>query len=332
MKPFAARIKRVALAMMALSALGVSSSAFAALGETSADTDITNTATVNYNVGSVPQTAITSNVATFKVDHKVDLSITSNGPTNTNPGSLDQGLSFTVANEGNYQDTFTLGAVNQAGDQFDVTGIEYYLDNGTTPNVKDAGDTLIPPTGVVVPRDSSVVVLVVSDIPLTATNGQIANVQLTATAAAQTAGADNPNAVDRVWADAGNDGAESVASNYLIQAATLSVVKSAAVVSDPVNGASPNAKAIPGAVVQYTITVTNNGAVPAAAVVLTDNIPSNTTYEASSMTLGGTPLSDAGPTGSTTGSPVTSITINAGTVGFAPGSNVATATFRVRVN
>src|SRR5262245_36080146 len=110
MKPFAARIKRVALAMVALSAVGVSSSVFAAVGETTAGTDITNSATVNYSVGLVPQTAVTSNTATFKVDHKVDFSVTSNGVTNTNPGALDQGLSFTVANEGNFDDTLTLAA------------------------------------------------------------------------------------------------------------------------------------------------------------------------------------------------------------------------------
>jgi uncharacterized repeat protein (TIGR01451 family) len=334
MKSFAARIKRVALAVMALSAMGVSSSVFAAVGETTAGIDITNTATVNYTVGSVAQTPVASNVATFKVDRKVDLTVTGGSPTTTNPGRVDQALIYTVANTGNDADTFTLGATNQGSDGFDTTGIEMYLDDGD--NTFDSGDTLIT-APLPLARDTSAVVFVVSDIPLTATNGQTAILQLAATTT-QTAsgGADDPNVVDVVFADAGNNGTENDDNNYTIEAATLSVVKSAAVVSDPVNGISPNAKAIPGAVVRYSIVVTNNGAAAAAAVTLTDNIPNNTTYVANSMTLDttGTPVSltDTGSddAGTATGAPVTALSVVAGNVTGSGGT--ATVTFRVTVN
>jgi uncharacterized repeat protein (TIGR01451 family) len=43
----------------------------------------------------------------------------------------------------------------------------------------------------------------------------------------------------------------------------------------------------PGDVLHYTITVTNNGAVPATGVVLSDGVPANTTYVADSTTLNG---------------------------------------------
>ncbi len=46
----------------------------------------------------------------------------------------------------------------------------------------------------------------------------------------------------------------------------------------------------PGDVLRYTITVYNNGAVPATAVDLTDMVPANTTYVADSVTLNGQPV------------------------------------------
>jgi uncharacterized repeat protein (TIGR01451 family) len=46
----------------------------------------------------------------------------------------------------------------------------------------------------------------------------------------------------------------------------------------------------PGDVLRYTITVYNNGNVPATAVVLRDNVPADTTYVANSTTLNGLPV------------------------------------------
>jgi len=46
----------------------------------------------------------------------------------------------------------------------------------------------------------------------------------------------------------------------------------------------------PGDVLRYTITVYNNGKVPATAVELFDNVPANTTYVADSVTLNGLPV------------------------------------------
>jgi uncharacterized repeat protein (TIGR01451 family) len=58
---------------------------------------------------------------------------------------------------------------------------------------------------------------------------------------------------------------------------SLMVMKSVQVLSDPVNGVSTDAKAIPGAEVQYTITVTNSGTgeVYNNTTVITDTVPTN---------------------------------------------------------
>jgi uncharacterized repeat protein (TIGR01451 family) len=336
MTSFVAHIQRVklakaSLAAVLLSSLGVMQSAYAV--GTAAGTDITNTATVNYTVGGVNQTPVDSNITTFEVDRKVDLTVTNGVATTTTPGAANQATLYTVANTGNGTDSFTFAPTNQAGDDFDVTNLRVYRDNGTTPNVFDAGDTLIAPaTPVSFTADQSIVFFIVSDIPVGATNGQDSVVRLTATTTStETVGADNPLVVDVVFADTDGDGIQFDDNQYNIQAATLAVVKSVAIISDPVNGVGADRKAIPGAVIEYSIVVTNSGAVNATAVTLSDSIPTNTTYVANSMTLNATALTDAADAdgGSTTGAPVTAITVVAGSVASAGGT--ATVTFRVTI-
>lgn len=59
--------------------------------------------------------------------------------------------------------------------------------------------------------------------------------------------------------------------------ATLSVTKLSSILSDPVN-ATTNPKAIPGALVNYCILVTNPGSATATSIVATDVIPSDLTF------------------------------------------------------
>jgi uncharacterized repeat protein (TIGR01451 family) len=76
---------------------------------------------------------------------------------------------------------------------------------------------------------------------------------------------------------------------YYVQTAALAVAKTSTVVSDPINGAlAPGVfpKAIPLAVVEYGITLTNTGAVSASVVTVTDLIPANTTFATGTYNAG----------------------------------------------
>jgi len=55
------------------------------------------------------------------------------------------------------------------------------------------------------------------------------------------------------------------------------------VISDPFNGGS-NPKAIPGAIIRYTIDIANSGTTNADAVIVADQIPANTTFLSGSVT------------------------------------------------
>ncbi len=82
----------------------------------------------------------------------------------------------------------------------------------------------------------------------------------------------------------------------------------------------------PGDTLQYTITVTNSGAIPATGVVLSDAVPANTTYVANSVRMNGVAVADTSPgvLPLTNGMGVSGGTLAAG------GTSVVT--FKVQVN
>ena len=87
----------------------------------------------------------------------------------------------------------------------------------------------------------------------------------------------------QVRTDAARDGQHSDDDAYRIVTATLAVTKTSEVISDPFNGTTLP-KRIPGAVVEYCITVQNNGAADATSVVLTDVLTTQpVTFQAGSL-------------------------------------------------
>ena len=66
---------------------------------------------------------------------------------------------------------------------------------------------------------------------------------------------------------------------------SITVTKVSSVLSDPVNGTT-NPKAIPGAVIEYCILVSNTGTNTLNSVVASDTLPANFTYGAGTMTSG----------------------------------------------
>lgn len=370
MKP----INSLRLAVAMGLSLGMLPHAFAA--GTSAGSDITNTASVDYKVGGVSQTPVDSNTTTFKVDRKINLTVAEVGgaTTTTVPGATAQVTTFTVTNNANSTLDFKLAASNKAGDDFDLTGLAVYVESGATPGYQAAEDTATYIDELA--ADGSKTVYVVGAIPAGATNGQVANVTLTATAAQSvdgsgnyvaTAGSlasdaaesnvgvvDDPAFVDTVFGDiagstdAARDGKHSADDSYTISTATIAVTKSSTVITDPFNcttagdpaSCTSSPKAIPGAVVEYCLDVSNSGGAAADSIVLTDSIPTNTTYVPSSIMSGATGTGTACDVGSGTAktdasdvdsaeSDGSSVTIRSASIGTGASFK---ATFRVKVD
>lgn len=271
---------------------------------TDAGSTIANTVTLNYQVGGVAQTAIqaTDNII---VDRKVNLTVAEVGSvtTSVSPGQTAAVTTFTVTNTSNATIDIGLVAAQQAGgtaahggtDAFDLTGLGMFRDTNAN-GVYDVGtDTAVTYLDELA-EDAVATIFIVGNVPIGATNGQVAGVTLTGTAQASgaagtqganlaaTAGA-NTAGVDTVLADAAglagdiaSDGRSSDNDDYTISAPLMSVFKTSRVVSDPINGTT-NPKMIPGAVVEYCLIAVNAaGGATATNVALSDPLPAQTTY------------------------------------------------------
>lgn len=273
-------------------ATGIASPAYAA--GTTSGTSITNTVNVTYNVGGVLQNPLSAS-DTFTVDRKINLTVTEVGSTTTqvSPGQLAAVTTFDVANLSNATIDIALAASNLTGDNYDVSNFKYYVDtngNGTY----DVGTDLQVAYLDQLAADGIKRIFVVADIPLGQTTGQIANIRLSGTASEATAAGSlgttivatsgaNTTGVDTVLADTnanGNTAIDGIAfaqDSYTILAAALSAAKTSRIISDPINGTT-DPKAIPGAVVEYCIAVTNGGGADATSVAINDPLPGATLY------------------------------------------------------
>lgn len=268
---------------------------------TAAGTDITNSATLKYSVGSIAQGDICSSPSgnntntctdtTFKVDNKVNLNIVSAGALTVVPGSTTQTLTFTVSNTGNNTQDYvvTLAQKTATSDTVTFSGTTY-ADSFDPSNcsLKDsAGVALTGGRLTNVLRDTSRTVLVVCDIPkvngstaLTNADAAVVSVKAVTYIAGggalqnqSTATTNDLNLVETIFADgAGSDdsataGDYSARSAYAIQTSDLKVTKSVITLCDPIGGALTGAytpKSVPGAYMRYTITIANANTSPTA--------------------------------------------------------------------
>jgi uncharacterized repeat protein (TIGR01451 family) len=279
-----------------------------AMATTQSGTDVLNTVNVSFQVGGVTQVAPPAATNTFKVDRKVLFTISEKTPAGTTNVSANQTgaiTSFTLSNTSNDILDFTVTPANilngnaapRGTDAFDLTGLLICQDNDNN-GVCDAAaaasvtiDNLAKDTG-------TTTILIIGTIPGSATNGQIGGVTATATAlngdgtaitAATDATVNGALTVETVFADTGRNGIESADDDYTVAAAALTVLKTSRVVFDNINGAGTNAdptnpKSVPGATVEYCISIANaSGAATASSLNISDIVPANTTFVAGSI-------------------------------------------------
>jgi uncharacterized repeat protein (TIGR01451 family) len=332
--------------LVAVAALGATPALAAG---TASGSTITNTVTLSYQVGGVSQNNVTANNS-FTVDRKVNLTVAEVGSATTtvSPGQTAAVTTFTVTNNSNAPLDFALAVAQLAGgaaphggtDAFDISAPTIYADTNTNGTYDAGTDTVITYLDEIV-ADATRTVFVVGGVPLGQSTNAVAAVTLTATAreaggsgsqgaaVTQTAGA-NTAGVDTVFADvagatdAARDAAHSAQDDYTVQAANLTVAKLSYVISDPFNNTT-DPKMIPGAVVEYCVTVSNAaGSATATNVSISDTIPGTTTFVAGSIMTGATVSGGTCSGGSAGGS------FAAGTVSATLGSVAASATAAVR--
>jgi uncharacterized repeat protein (TIGR01451 family) len=274
---------------------------------TAAGTTVSNQASLSFEVLGISQTPVTSNVYDFVVDRKIDLTVatTDVAEVQVAPGSTGNLLTFTVENTGNDTQDFALSAVARVGgtaafggtDNVNAASVAVFVESGATPGYQVGEDTATFIDELA--ADGTGTAYIVGNFATGSyNNGDIASYHLLVegragggasslgAALSETAGGDTPGTVDTVFADgqgsdttndAARDAKFSDDSDYLVSAANLTVTKTSVVVSDPSNGTT-NPKAIPGAIIEYTVTISNaSGAATASNITFSDSLASEIT-------------------------------------------------------
>jgi len=314
-------LKRMASALAA-AALLWSAAGIAGAAGTTAGTVVSNTATVDYTVNAVVQPQVASLAADFMVDRRVDLTVTTLESTEVlvTPATANNGTAYTLTNTSNAALDFALTAANFAtnpfappADNFDIVTMTAVVDNGDS--VCDAGDVGGATTAANLAEDASVVVCVLVTIPGGQANDDVAAVTLTATAQelgggalSEEAGADVVGSMQTVFADGdgasaaevARDAAHSDAASYQVQSADVTIAKTETLISDPINNVT-FPRHIPGAIVEYQVTVTNaaGSAFPATSLTISDVLSADVLFRpdtyavAEGIDVDGTPQTNA---------------------------------------
>jgi uncharacterized repeat protein (TIGR01451 family) len=248
---------------------------------TRAGTLVENTATVDYDVATVQQTQLSSNTVQFAVDRRVNFTMTALGGAlvPVTPGGNDYFFDFLLTNTSNSVLDFNVAIAQMVGglvrpgqtDDADMPTVDYAVSadfvSGTDPDPVRLGPQFVDE----LEADDAIRIRVFGDAGLAMTNGQIAGVELTLNGADGGAAtfegaplvdgvANTDLGVENVFADAGNDNSEVDRDGFIVVSADLAVTKAYAVILGDLGSGLP----IPGATIEYTITIVNSSLTTAA--------------------------------------------------------------------
>ena len=243
----------------------------------------------------------------FTVDRLIDLTVVSNGDNTVAPGATDEELIFSVTNDGNDTQAYALSVVEEGGDDIDTDDpagatpvLVYYIDDGDGVYEPGAGDgtaiTYDPLNPPELGPDEVLWVVITQDIPVGAVDGNTADLTLVADTLEP---ATSPNAGDPVTGDTDgntltgaaenvladgsgtanegpNAGDHSATGTYIVSAADVNASKAVTVHSEDgtgctvIPGTVTGGYSIPGACVEYVITVENTGSTAATNILIND--------------------------------------------------------------
>lgn len=302
---------------------------------------------------SQPDVDTTAAPAEFTVGNKVIVTVaTSNiapgvtvvpGKSTAQLIAAQKVLTFTVTNGGNARQDYVLTPTAKASttpdpfgganDSFDLTGVTVFVEDGTTPGYQSAEDTAttidnldpgaktvyIVPNGAANTIPAGLADGSTSVYSLLATTYKVDGATLEAEGNASVTSTVGSCNADIVFADTtvgsddpAEDGQDSDRSTYSVCTANIAVSKTSVVYSDPINGTTLP-KAIPGAIVRYTISLQNTGCTSATLTTITD-VLSNELQIVS--TAAGASWSVAASTRGTTSGTLTADTADAGSDGL----------------
>jgi len=302
---------------------------------TLAGTSIENQATVTYNAGAGTVSASSGKVF-VTVQELINATIVSQDSGNVSVSSPQTNafLKFQLTNTGNGNESFVISQQNLTGtDDFDATFSNVYLDDGDGVFEPGTGDVVyVNSAAPSISPDAFIVVWVASSIPTAIPDGDTADVQVKALSKTfSDDGQTSPNAgaVVNAQGDAGTDAVLGTnAANadddatFIVSDIDVAITKVLSAVRDNLGGGGT--QAVPGAEVDYTLTVSVTGTGNANNISVSDPLPTQLKLKDSIsgvITVGGVAetASAADSDGTSYDANTNTITVELGTVAAGSG-------------
>lgn len=270
---------------------------------TSAGTQISNQAFLEFKQGNSGVIHLSSNISTFNVDELLDLQLNwiDSSKVSVNSPDVARVLTFTLINTGNNSQTFNLDSKNNlGGDNFDpvLRSSTIYIENNLQPGFQLTGNNAdsIYKQGTTITLLPGQVqnIYLVYDIPANQALGSTANAQLTATLAAPFYKQGDPAGTvysGKASANAILGASKGIAQSigtYLVSGIQTQINKTVSKVVDSKGGAMITS----GSIVTYHIDLKITGQGTAKGLFLKDPLPSEVTYVANTLKLNGQYLTD----------------------------------------
>ncbi len=256
-----------------------------------AGTEIMNTSTLEYEIdGSHYST--TSNATLDKVDQIIDVSVVWNDAAAVlvSSGESNQVLTFKITNLGNGRDTFNLTHETNATNDFTVNNPRIYIDTNNNGVFDISSDQQA--SSITLDADAFAILFLVSDIPTDSyPSGSTSNNAIVARSTTGGSGVQGTiyegAGIGGVFAVDGMSGGVDKGWGIYLMGSDVAVKLTKSATLD-------GKQAVSGATVRYYILVELQGYGSAKDLIITDAVPSGTSYVAGSLTLDGVSLSDAG--------------------------------------
>lgn len=295
-----------------------------------AGTLIENVATASFS-SSAGTDSVQSNKVTLQVDELIDVAVATLASAPLPLAAGTAALPYAVTNSGNGPEAFILSADPAvAGNPFIATVQAIAVDANGNGAYDPGVDALVTPGAAtpLLPPDASARVFILVGLPGGAPDAAVTQIRLTAVA---TTGSGTPGTGFAGRGEGGTDavvgastGRAAALGGVITRIGTVSLAK-AATIADPFGGTRP----VQGALVTYSLVARISGSGSAEGVVVSDSIPTGTTYQTGTLRLDGAALTDAAD--SDTGKAAASgISVALGTL--PSGSDDHTITFTVKIN
>ncbi len=253
-----------------------------------AGTDITNVATLEYQMDGNLHTA-NSNSVVDRVDQLIDVNVIwqDAAPILVGGGESGRVLTYKLTNTGNGKDKFTLTHINDTNSDFNINNPRIYVDSNNN-GIYDGADLLV--SEIELEADGSSVLFLMSDIPVgTYVNGDQSKNIIQAISRTGGSGATGTiytgagiNGVDAV--DGFNGGRSKATGIYEINSMNVKITASLS---------TNTSEVFTGTIITYTILVALEGTGSVDALVISNVMPVGTSYIAGSLMLDSIGLSDA---------------------------------------